>query len=123
MTKHQKIFKQMLKENEALFADFERVHARYDLDPKTWQDKFNQVGQAVMELVKKYEDDLCRHSEKGQYANFSANLAEKFWELVRRKYPRIDFVGVKISGPQKPTQRVSKPAAFDFEIKKISLLS
>ena len=122
MTKHKRIFKQMLQENEALFADFELVHARYDLDPKTWQDKFNQVGPAAMDLIKKYEDYLCRHSEKGQYANFSASLAEKFWELVRRKYPRIDFVGVKISGPQKPTQPALQTATPDFEIKKIPLL-
>lgn len=122
MTKHKQIFNQMLEENKALFADFERVHSRYDLDPKTWQEKFNESGQAVMECLKKYEDKLCRFSEKGQYANFSASLAEKFWELVRQKFPKIDFVGVKISQPQKPTQPAPKPAPFDFEIKKISLL-
>lgn len=120
MTKHKQIFNQMLEENQEIFADFEKIHTRYDLDSKTWQEKFNEIGQPVVELIKKYENKLCRHSEKGKYANFSAGLAEKFWELAREQFPKIDFVGVKISKPQGSAD--SSPPINDFEIKKISLL-
>lgn len=112
----------MLEENEALFADFEQIHARYDLDPQVWQEKFNGVGEPIIELIKKYENKLCRHSEKGQYANFSAGLAEKFWELARKEFPKIDFVGVKISLPQKSPPTAPRTQTVDFEIRKISLL-
>ena len=112
----------MLEENQELFQDFEKVHARYDLDPKLWQEKFNEVGEPVMEAVKRYEDKLCRHSEKGKYANFSAGLADKFWELVRQEFPKIDFVGVKISRPENNDTSPAPTASQDFEIKKISLL-
>ena len=116
MTKYQKYFNQMLEDNKKLFKDFESVHNRYVLDPKAFQEEFNQAGQPVVEVIKEYENRLCGHSEKGIYGKFSASLAEKYWDLIRRKYSKIDFIGIKVVRPAK-----KESLAPIFEIKKIKL--
>lgn len=117
MTKYQKYFNQMLKKNKKLFKDFESIHNRYVLEPQKYQEEFNEVGKPIVEVIKEYENRLCGHSEKGIYGKFSSTLAEKFWNLVRQTYSKVDFVGVKIKRPaKKENQEIS------FEIKKIKLL-
>lgn len=86
----------MLKKNRELFIKFKITHDMYAEDKKTWSNQFNEEGIKVLKIVREYEDILCRHSEQGKYSKFSANLAEKFWSEVRKNYPMIDFVGVKI---------------------------
>ncbi len=87
----------MLKKNRELFIKFKITHDMYSADKKTWTKQFNEEGEKVLEIIREYENRLCGHSEQGQYSKFSANLAEKFWQEVRKNYPRIDFVGVKVS--------------------------
>lgn len=118
MTRHQSVFNQMLSENKALFDEFSHIHDRYVLSPHLWQEKFNQIGKEVVKIINQYENKLCRKSEKGKYAHFSANLAEKFWQLVRKKFAKIDFVGVKISSAK--TNHEASSLSNNFEIKKIS---
>ena len=105
----------MLADNQEVFAQFAKVHNLYHLNPRAYQDQFNQAGQPIMAIIKQYEDRLCLASEKGSYSKFSAILAEKFRGLVRKQFPRIDFVGVKVTKPD-------EDAAVDWEIKKIKLL-
>lgn len=97
MTKYKQIFDEMLKKNRELFIKFKITHDLYSSDRKTWVKQFNDEGEKVLEIIREYENHLCGHSEQGQYSKFSANLAEKFWQEVRKNYPKIDFVGVKIS--------------------------
>lgn len=97
MTKYKKIFDEMINKNRELFIKFKITHDMYANDKKTWTNQFNEEGSRVLAIIREYEDILCRHSEQGQYSKFSANLAEKFWDEVRKNYPKIDFVGVKIS--------------------------
>lgn len=96
----------MLLENKSAFAQFEQIHHLYALQPEKYQLEFNQAGKPIMEICKDYENRLCRFSEKGSYAKFSTKLAEKFWEQVRKKYPKIDFVGVKLSSPDMEIKRI-----------------
>lgn len=109
----------MLKDNKEVFKDFESIHNRYVLDPQTFQEKYNQVGKPVVEVIKEYENRLCGHSEKGIYGKFSSTLAEKFWNLARQKYSKIDFVGVVI---KKPKQNPIAQKQISFDIPKIKLL-
>lgn len=97
MTKYKQLFDEMLGKNRDLFIRFKITHDMYANDRKTWAAQFNDEGEKVLEIVRDYENRLCGHSEQGQYSKFSANLAEKFWAEVRKNYPRIDFVGVKVS--------------------------
>ena len=96
MTKYQEIFNKMLEQNKELFEQFSKLHDEYALNSEELQDRFNQLGAEVQGVIKTYEDRLCGHSEGSGYAAYSGQLAEKFQGLVRKKYPKIDFVGVKI---------------------------
>lgn len=87
----------MVKANKALFASFKEVHDKYQKDQETWQNEFNEKGQAVIVVVRDWEKRLCSHMEKGENALYSSSLADKFWAEVRGLLPLIDFVGVQIS--------------------------
>ena len=94
MTKYQKYFQQMLERNEQLFREFKTIHDHYVTDPSKWQEEFNARGEKVLAVLREWENRLCAHSERGQYGKFSSNLADKFWQVVRSYYPKIDFVGI-----------------------------
>ena len=95
MTKYKKCFAEMINQHKDLFTSFKKVHDQYALDPKKWKSQFNSEGQRVLEIVKKYENILCGHSENSGYGKFSSNLSDKFWAEVRSYLPRIDFVGIQ----------------------------
>lgn len=95
MTKHQQYFQDMLENNKELFDEFRKIHDAYQHDSKTFQKEFNEKGEKILTVVRKYENMLCNHSEGGKYGKFSSNLSDKFWEAVRKYFPKIDFVGVE----------------------------
>ena len=97
MQRYQEYYQKMIDENRDLFTRFFDVHDRFVLNPLTSQEEFNIVGHDIVEIIHEYERKLCGHSEKGQFGKFSSNLAEKFWTEVRKDFPKIDFVGVKIT--------------------------
>lgn len=95
MTKHQKLFQEMLEYNQDLFNHFKKLHDEYAVNPESVKDEFNSQGEKVLRVIRRYEDILCSKSEGGKYGKYSGNLAEKFWEAVRGYLPKIDFVGMK----------------------------
>lgn len=94
-TKHQQYFQDMLENNEELFAAFKKIHDEYDQDTKQLQKEFNETGEDVLTVIRKYENMLCSQSESGKYGKFSSKLSDKFWEAIRGKFPKIDFIGVE----------------------------
>lgn len=108
MVKYKLYFQKMLEEERALFESFKATHDKYVLDPEAWREEFNKVGRGVQDAVRNWENKLCGHSEAGKYGVFSVNLAEKFRVEIRRLFPKIDEVGLKV-------------VKRGFEIKKISL--
>ncbi len=88
---------EMITKYEPEFATFKDIHDNYLKDPKAWKVKFDEEGAKILEIVQNYEDILCAKTEKGTYAKFSNNLSDKFRDQVRAFFPKIDFVGVKIS--------------------------
>lgn len=97
MTRYQEYYQEMIDQNKDLFDSFRLVHDNYLINPDAWQDKLNTVGGDIMEVIKMYEDRLCGNQEGSKYGKFSTGLSEKFWTLVRRDFPKIDFVGIKRS--------------------------
>lgn len=85
----------MLDYNQDLFSAFSKVHALYIEDKKKYQQQFNELGQEVLEVIRKYENMLCNTSEGGKYGKFSSTLSDKFWSVIRATYPKIDFVGMQ----------------------------
>lgn len=97
----------MLDQNKELFDSFRKIHDQYALDPESWQEKFNEEGQKVLDVIRKYENRLCSRSEGSGFAKFTGNLSEKFQAEVRILFPKIDYIGLKIKS---------------FSIKKINVL-
>lgn len=94
MTKYKKAFKEMLEDNQKLFAEFKRTHDNFREDPENWQNKFNEEGNKTLRIIRRYENNLCAHSENSGYGKYSANLSDKFWEEVRVFLPLIDQVKI-----------------------------
>lgn len=86
----------MIADNKGIFEQFTKIHDQYALDSDNNQDALNSIGKKIMEIVRHYEDILCGHSERSGYGNYSGNLAEKFQQEVRKHFPKIDCVGLKI---------------------------
>lgn len=104
----------MLKAEKELLEPFREVHDKYALDNEKWQNEFNIEGEKVLEIVREWESRLCRDTERGMYSNFSTKLAEKFQVEVKKHFPLIDHVGIKIS---------YEPASSGgFMLKKIKIL-
>lgn len=99
MTKYKEMVQEMLEKEKALFDEFRQVHNKYALNPKENEAKFNTVGRKVQPIIRKYENILCGKSENTGYGAYSSNLAQKFQDEIRKVFPKIDFIGVKISDP------------------------
>jgi hypothetical protein len=110
MTKYRHYFNLMLQKHTPLFQEFESIHNQYVLDPIKHQDTFNHVGVEVRDVITEYENRLCHHSEKGVYAKYSHHLSDKFWELVRAKFPRIDDVGIEVAYNFTPPSTHRRPS-------------
>lgn len=112
MTKFKEYVKKMYDENADEFAAFRTLHDNYQANSIT-QDEYNEAGKPIISLIRDYEDRLCRQSEGSGYAQYTGNLAEKFWGEIRQDFPLIDRVGVKIT-------KVDVAKNDDFDIPKIS---
>lgn len=95
--KYQVLFLQMLKENESLLSEFKLLHDKYEKDPDAYQDEYNKEGEKVLEIIQRYEDMLTSHTENSGYGKFSAKLSDRFRSAVKTLFPKLDFIGVKIS--------------------------
>lgn len=87
--RYQQAFKEMWSANTDLFEKFAKLQMN--------DSQFNILGKQVLRIVEDTERKLCGKMEGGGYANYSANLAEKFRSEVRKSLKYIDFVGVDIS--------------------------
>lgn len=94
MSKYKEVIQDMLDYNKEVFASFEKLHNNYTLNPKEFQKSFNEEGEQVMRIIRKYENILCGKSESGKYGKFSSTLSDKFWGEVRQRFPNIDKVGL-----------------------------
>jgi len=87
----------MLSGNQAIFDDFKKIHDQFALDRMKYQNEFNRQGEAVVEIIHDWEKRLCARMEGGKNGVYSANLSEKFKDEIKKVYPKIDLVGVKLS--------------------------
>jgi hypothetical protein len=96
-TKYLQMFNEMVEKHEKEFDAFQEIHNKYMKDPKTWQDKFNDEGMKILDIIRVYENRLCGHMENTKNATYSANLAEKFRSEIKKYLPKLDMIGVKIT--------------------------
>lgn len=94
MTKYKKAVDEMLEYNHDLFVSFKKIHDQFMQDPQSVKEQFNQEGEKALRIIRRYENQLCSKSESGMYNKYSANLSEKFWEEIRKHFPKIDHIGM-----------------------------
>jgi len=97
MRQYQITYQSMIDENKELFTRFFDVHDRYVRNPALVQNEFNTIGREVQDVIHDFERRLCGKTEGGMYSKFSMKLSEKFWELIRSDFPKIDYIGVTTS--------------------------
>lgn len=93
--KYKHFYQLMMEQNKDAFAEFKSIHDAFMLDPEKHRAKFNEVGLPLVDIIRDWERKLCHGMEKGKYANYSARLAEQFWNEVRKTFPKIDEVGIE----------------------------
>ena len=86
----------MVAANAEKFAAFKTVHDRYRLDQNKWQTEFDALGKPLLRIIEDYESRLCGKMEGAGRGTYSANLAEKFRGEIKKDFPLIDFIGVKV---------------------------
>ena len=110
-TKYKDYFDRMIASNKESFNKFNLLYNEYIKNQDDLQEKFNEEGKKILEIIREWEGKLCSQTEKAGFGNYSTNLSEKFWTEIRKTYPLIDYIGV-IS--KKSSQKSS------FSIKKIN---
>lgn len=95
MTKNDRYFQLMSEKHAELFTAFDQIHQQFEHDHSN-DEQFHSEGQKVVDVIRSWERRLCSGMERGQHAQYSQKLAEKFWSKVKVRYPLIDQVGVRI---------------------------
>jgi hypothetical protein len=95
--RYKQVFEEVVRNNRKLFDEFEKAHQRYKSNPEKYQGEFNAAGAPVLRLIEEAENHLCGKMEGAGRGMYSANLAEKFRQEIRKTYPMIDMIGMKIS--------------------------
>lgn len=94
-SKHLAVYRDMISSNQDLFTSFKEIHDLFAADKTTNREKFNEIGEKVVDVIRRYEKMLCSKTDSGGFGKYSFGLADKYWEDVRHDYPFIDFVGVE----------------------------
>lgn len=93
--KYKEFYEMMIKQNKETFDEFKKVHDEYLKDPKKWYKEFNKIGSDIQDLMREYENRLCRQSEGAGNSKFTTALSEKFQAEVKKNFPKINFIGME----------------------------
>lgn len=93
--KYKQYYTNMVEQNKQKFAAFDLVHQGYQAK-KVTQEVYNKNGLPIVDIIRDWDRRLCSAMGRGMYSSYSQKLSEKFWDEVRKDYPLIDKVGVKV---------------------------
>jgi len=93
-TKFQDYFERMIETQKEMFDSFAVIHQQYSQDPDKYQDLYNKEGIKILKIIHEWETKLCSQSEKAGYGYATEKLSEKFMQLIRQKFPLIDYIGI-----------------------------
>lgn len=93
---YQKTYKEMVAAHADEFLAFKTVHNQYRLDQTKYQAEFDTLGKPLLRIIEEYENRLCGKMEGAGRGTYSANLADKFRGEIKKDFPLIDFIGVKV---------------------------
>lgn len=93
--KYKEFYELMVRQNKEDFDSFKKVHDDFVLDPKKWQSEFNKIGSEILDIIRDYENRLCRQSDNAGNSKFTTNLSIKFHNEVKLHFSKIDFIGME----------------------------
>lgn len=93
-TKYQQYYELLVQNNRTLLAQFKPVHDRLAAGDNSATNDFHRLGRDVLDAIRSYERRLCSGMERTNNSVYSNQVAEKYWQLIRKDYPLIDQVGV-----------------------------
>jgi hypothetical protein len=94
--KYQIYYQKMIDDNRSLFDRFAKIHRLFEIDQELNANDFHRLGREVLDVIRDYDRRLCAAMGRGVYSVYSDKLSQKFWDLVRVDFPKIDMVGVKV---------------------------
>jgi len=97
MTKYKEFYKKLISEHQEEFSEFKKIHDLFAENRMKYQDDYNRQGSDIVDLINLYEKRLCSKMEGSKNSVYSANIAEKYREEIKKDYPLIDLVGVRLS--------------------------
>lgn len=97
MVKYKQALEDVMAANKAEFDEFSKIHDLYKIDSEKHQQEFNLIGKHIQRLLEEAENRLCGKMEGAGKGNYSAGLAEKFRQEVRKVFPLVDMIGMTIS--------------------------
>ena len=92
-----KAIEEMVEVNRKELEKFSEIHNLFKKDQVKYKEIFDETGKPVLRLIEEAENRLCGKMEGSGRGKFSAKLAEKFRDEIRKIYPLIDLVGVTIN--------------------------
>lgn len=95
--KFRQILKATYEQHADLFEALRPIHDAYAKDQKGQQEVLNKVGEPIMVILKEAEQRLCRQTENGGYGDYSSKLADRFWQEVKKDWPYIEWIGVRLT--------------------------
>ncbi|NCN03476.1 MAG: hypothetical protein GW942_00185 [Candidatus Pacebacteria bacterium] len=95
VAKYKQYYQSMVEQNKQGFAAFKLVHDGFT-QSKVTQENYNKKGLPIVDIIRDWDRRLCSAMGKGAFSKYSEQLSEKFWNEVRKEFPLIDKVGVKV---------------------------
>ncbi|RMD76714.1 hypothetical protein D6810_03145 [Candidatus Dojkabacteria bacterium] len=92
MIKVEKVFRDMLEQNEKLIKKFDELSN--SVKEGEYVEEFHKVGEQILKMISTYENILCGLSDRSGKGKFTQSLSKKFWEKVRNRFELIDQIGV-----------------------------
>lgn len=100
--KYKDYFNQMFELHRDQFTQFMLLCHAYMADRPAYSEEFNRQGKPVKDIMVDWETKLCGRMERGKNSTYSANLSDKYWDEIRKYFPCIDEVGIKVT--RQPSQ-------------------
>jgi hypothetical protein len=96
MTRYKTAVEEMLAAHKAEFEEFKKIHDMYATDQQKYQEEFDRLGRPIKRILWDTENRLCGKMEGAGRGKYSGGLAEKFNLEVKKLFPYIEMVGVRV---------------------------
>lgn len=96
--KYAQFYKLMMEQQGPLFVAFKPIHDAFAADRANAEaaEAFHTQGQKVVDVIRDWDRRLCAGMGRGTFSQYTQKLSETFWDRVRKDYPLIDLVGVRV---------------------------